>query len=330
MPENSSVIVSNSGMRIEQIVDEGKTEKGKLVGATGHWEDCAALMWETDMKKLGLEPYQGDAEWNKLVDSKGNRLYGTQKSMIGGIWLRWKKPIQGQVEDTTTSAELKASLLESVSVAVRPLDKIWNHPAVADLFLDGLLKKDTFHVPPGLVSFTSTVIFACSILESIVDPSKTDGLAQEERSAYTKTARACHDLLTFLTAIPGDSTADMINASLASAEKLFRRGAAIAGVTPHIEGTAPILGGREESFVKLISIVTAKIKDLKEGDIVMVPAGWLRTGGDSQIMVSNIPTYTFLSISAHILHSQDARLSEYRYPGLSAPSRSDRTPAVLD
>ena len=66
--------------------------QAKLVGIQGHWEDGAAQMWATEMKRLGLEPVQNDPEWCKLVDSKGARLYGTRKSLINGIWLKWKKP----------------------------------------------------------------------------------------------------------------------------------------------------------------------------------------------------------------------------------------------
>jgi hypothetical protein len=79
-------------MQIQQIVTEGEYEKGRLVGIIGHWEDGAALMWNTEMMSLGLTPFD-DAQWNTLTDSKGNRLQGTKKSIIGGIWLKWKKPL---------------------------------------------------------------------------------------------------------------------------------------------------------------------------------------------------------------------------------------------
>jgi hypothetical protein len=55
-------------------------------------------MWSTEMKRLGLEPVQNDPEWSKLVDSNGNRLYGTRKSLINGIWLKWKKPTHSVTE----------------------------------------------------------------------------------------------------------------------------------------------------------------------------------------------------------------------------------------
>ena len=72
--------------------------QAKLVGIQGHWEDGAATMWSTEMKRLGLEPVQNDPEWCKLVDSNGNRLYGTRKSLINGIWLKWKKPTHSVTE----------------------------------------------------------------------------------------------------------------------------------------------------------------------------------------------------------------------------------------
>ena len=78
------------GMRIEQIVAEGDYEKGRLVGIAGHWEDGAALMWNTEMARLGLTPFD-DPQWNKLSDSHGMQLRGTQKSIVGGIWMKWKQ-----------------------------------------------------------------------------------------------------------------------------------------------------------------------------------------------------------------------------------------------
>ena len=84
--------VTHAGMRIEQVVKEGDYEKGRLVGISGHWEDGAALMWETEMKRLELAPCD-DPQWSKLTDSKGKRLQGTQKSIVGGIWLKWKIPM---------------------------------------------------------------------------------------------------------------------------------------------------------------------------------------------------------------------------------------------
>ncbi len=38
-----------AGMRIEQIVTEGEYQKGRLIGI----EDGAALMWNTEMLRLG-------------------------------------------------------------------------------------------------------------------------------------------------------------------------------------------------------------------------------------------------------------------------------------
>jgi hypothetical protein len=275
------VIVGNSGMKIQGIVDEGRTERGKLVGIPGHWEDGAALMWDTVMKKLGLEPYKGDAQWNKLIDSRGNQLFGTQKSAIGGIWLRWKKPIQSNIDDSLASEDLKASLQENVSVAERSSDCVWNHEAVADLFLDGFLKKDFPRKPPGLVSFTSTVIFATTFLEDSVKEATTE----DERSACSKVLKACLDLLDLISFIPGESTGEMLHSAISKAEKLCRLGAAVAGVAAPADRITPIFGGREDDFLKLISQVVKLIKSLQEGDVALVPCGWLRKGGDSHMMV---------------------------------------------
>ena len=87
------LLLKRAGMRLEQFREDADGfVEARLVGIQGHWEDGAALMWATEMKKLGLEPPQNDPEWSQLCDSKGNQLYGTKKSRINGIWLKWKKP----------------------------------------------------------------------------------------------------------------------------------------------------------------------------------------------------------------------------------------------
>jgi hypothetical protein len=288
MPDISRAIVSN-GMEIEQIVDEGKTERGKLVGIPGHWEDGAAVMWETEMKRLGLEPYQGDADWNKLVDSRGNRLFGTQKSMLGGIWLRWKKPTESKVEDSNTAEDLLSALAQNVSLPERSASHVWNHSAAADLFFDGLLVKNTPRLPPGLVSFTSSVILAISTLEDLVSISDNT----TDKAAFSKTAKAYSDLLALVSLIPGESTAAMINSALSKAEVLLRQGAAATGATAARIPTAPVFGGREEDFLRLIENLVGRLKALREGDFVLVPCGWLRQGGDDHMMVSYIYIYNY-------------------------------------
>jgi hypothetical protein len=100
-------------MKVEQISREGDCEKGRLVGIAGHWEDGAALMWETEMKRQGLFPTD-DPQWSKLTDSKGNKLYGTQKFLVAGVWLKWKIPN----EDDT--AQRAADSNEEVNVAMTP------------------------------------------------------------------------------------------------------------------------------------------------------------------------------------------------------------------
>ena len=279
--QGKAIVGSGSYGRIEQIVDEGKTEKGKLVGSSGRLEDAAALMWDTEMKRLGLEPYQGDAEWNKLVDSKGNRLYGTQKSMMGGLWMRWKKPTQSKIDESSDPDDLKASLAQNVSVAERSSKYIWNHPAIADLFLDGLLSKSSSRAPPGLVSFTSSVILAVHVLEDMA----TGAQSPEEKVIFSKVAKAYSDLLATTSLIPGESTLETINSALASAEKMLRQGAAIAGVAPQIPTVTPVFAGREEDFLRLIERVVSRIKALQEGDLLLLPCGWLREAGDSQMLV---------------------------------------------
>mmetsp|Transcript_58844 Transcript_58844/g.155763 ORF Transcript_58844/g.155763 Transcript_58844/m.155763 type:complete len:213 (+) Transcript_58844:48-686(+) len=87
-----ALCLRRSGMRLEQFRESDGCIEAKLVGIQGHWEDGAAFMWSTEMKRLGLEPYLDDPEWNRLCDSQGNQLFGTRKSFVNGIWLKWKKP----------------------------------------------------------------------------------------------------------------------------------------------------------------------------------------------------------------------------------------------
>ncbi len=279
------MIVSNVGMRLEQIVDEGNTEKGKLVGIPGHWEDGAALMWDTEMKRLGLEPYKDDQEWNKLTDSKGNRLFGTQKSMMGGMWLRWKKPVQSNIEDVPTTVDFKTSMALSVQIAEKPSNFVWNHPAIPDLFFDGFLSENADHASPGLASLASSVVLTIHILEELVTSAYTD----QDKSACAAASKAFNDLLSFITAIPGESTGEMINASLASAEKMLRQGAALMGVVSRIEAAPPIFGGKEEDFHRLIEKIVHRVRALQEGEFTLIPCGWERNGGDSHALVRRAP-----------------------------------------
>ena len=70
------------------------------------------------MKRLGLEPVQNDPEWSKLVDSNGNRLYGTRKSLINGIWLKWKKP----THSVTELSDSEVQEAERYDAKVRPFE----------------------------------------------------------------------------------------------------------------------------------------------------------------------------------------------------------------
>ena len=84
--------ISGPGMRLEQFKEFEDSIEAKLTGLQGHWEDAAALMWSTDMKKMGLTPYRQDPDWNKVFDSKGNKVHGTKKTLLHGIWLKFEKP----------------------------------------------------------------------------------------------------------------------------------------------------------------------------------------------------------------------------------------------
>ena len=79
-------------MYLRGCTDKGSYCEGRLMGITGSWEDGAALYWSTRMVKLGLEPWIHSPGWNRLVDSSGTPLYGTKKSALQGIRLRWKRP----------------------------------------------------------------------------------------------------------------------------------------------------------------------------------------------------------------------------------------------
>jgi hypothetical protein len=117
----------DGGMRLEQFKEQDTCVEAKLVGIQGKWEDGAALMWATNMKKLGLEPYRDDPDWNNVVDSKGNKLYGTKRTMLGGLWLKFVKPPNWNA----TQVEVLSSLRQ-----LDPFRKIF------ELFNEGVLLMD--------------------------------------------------------------------------------------------------------------------------------------------------------------------------------------------
>ena len=118
---------SDSAMHLEQFTEYEKCVEAKLVGIQGRWEDGAALMWTTEMKRLGLEPYRDDPDYNNVVDSKGHRLYGTKKSILGGVWLKFVKPQNWNV----SQVEILVSLRQ-----LEPFKKIFQ------LFNEGVLLLD--------------------------------------------------------------------------------------------------------------------------------------------------------------------------------------------
>ena len=141
----------DGGMRLEQFNELDGCVEAKLVGIKGSWEDGAALMWSTQMKQLGLEPYRNDPEWNNLVDSKGNRLFGTKKSMLGGVWLKFVKPPNWNASKVEVLASLKqidpfkniftmfnegVLLLDEVDMLLHPLKSELNWPLGAKEALD--------------------------------------------------------------------------------------------------------------------------------------------------------------------------------------------------
>ncbi len=115
------------GMRLEQFREQGAYVDAKLVGIQGRWEDAAALMWSTEMKRLGLEPILDDPEWSRASDSKGNRLYGTKRSILGGVWLRFCKPPDWSADQVEILCNLRQ---------IGPIKKILS------LFRDGVLLLD--------------------------------------------------------------------------------------------------------------------------------------------------------------------------------------------
>ena len=141
----------DGGMRLEQFKEQDNFVEAKLVGIQGKWEDGAALMWATNMKKLGLEPYRDDPEWNNLVDSKGNRLYGTKKTMLGGLWLKFIKPPNWNASQVEVLASLRqldpfkkifelfhegVLLMDEVDLLLHPLKSELNWPLGAKEALD--------------------------------------------------------------------------------------------------------------------------------------------------------------------------------------------------
>ena len=280
-------------MHLEQFKEREFFIKAKLVGIQGHWEDAAALFWATEMKRLGREPYRDDPAWNKLVDSKGNQLYGTKKSRIHGMWLKWKKPLESSFAESTVSEELAAALNADVGRETEKSDvweedspgtsSIWNHPALEDFFLDGFFKPGSRPTPARgcVASFTSSVVLAMHIVEKMEGSpqhSATDGRAV----AAVHTALA--DLIATLGALPGPP--GLLNGAIALAGRFLPRGlAAAAGITAAAGGGSSAFGGRDEGLVAMIDRVVSRIRQLGDGDVCMAPAGWVREDGSGRILV---------------------------------------------
>ena len=131
---------SGAGMRLDQFKELQDSVEAKLVGVQGHWEDAAALMWSTDMKKMGFTPYRNDPDWNKLFDSKGNKLYGTKKSLLHGVWLKFLKPPNWNVDRMQVLSGLRQldpfkSILKIFNEGVLLLDEVdlLLHPLKSEL-----------------------------------------------------------------------------------------------------------------------------------------------------------------------------------------------------
>jgi hypothetical protein len=139
------------GMRLEQFTEYDLCVEAKLINIQGDWADGAALMWATEMKKLGLEPYRGDPDWNNVKDSKGRQLYGTKKTLLGGVWLKFEKPPNwnaSQVEVLVSLRQLEpfqkifhlfntgVLLLDEVDMLLHPLKSELNWPLGSKEALD--------------------------------------------------------------------------------------------------------------------------------------------------------------------------------------------------
>ena len=86
------------------------------------------------MKRLGLEPVQNDPEWSKLVDSNGTRIHGARKSLINGIWLKWKKP----TNSVTELGDLEMQEVERYDAKVGSV----SIPRLSKLMWHALLQED--------------------------------------------------------------------------------------------------------------------------------------------------------------------------------------------
>ena len=139
------------GLRLEQFREQDTSVEAKLVGIQGRWEDAAAQMWSTEMKRLGLEPVRDDAEWNKATDSKGSLLYGTKRSLLGGVWLKFSKPANWNADQVEILCNLRqigpiksilslfrdgVLLLDEVDLLLHPLKSELNWPLGSKEALD--------------------------------------------------------------------------------------------------------------------------------------------------------------------------------------------------
>ena len=169
----------------------------------------------------------------------------------------------------------------SKTLNIKSSKPIWHHPAVADLFFDGLADRTNRTVMAGISSLTSSSVLALHAIDDL-----SNQLSGAERDACVKAAKALGDMIGVLSTIPSPQT-DLLGASLATAEKFIRGGAALLGPAAAAAAAAagPLFGGADERLLQLVSTVTARIKALHPGEFCLIPAGWTRKSGPDHALV---------------------------------------------
>ena len=179
---------------------------------------------------------------------------------------------------------IKPSALSDV-LNKKSFNPIWHNPAVADLFFDGVAQRTNRTTDSGLASLASSAILAIQALDDL-----SNQLIGADRNACIKVAKALGEMLRLTSAIASPSAADLLGASLATAEKLLRVGAAVLGpaaaaAASAAAAAAPLLGGADDGLLRHIGDVTARVRGLAPGQFCLVPSGWTRKDGPDHALV---------------------------------------------
>jgi hypothetical protein len=172
---------------------------------------------------------------------------------------------------------------QSENAVKKRCNEAWHHPAVKDLFLDGLTNRGNC-TAPGIASFSSSAALAISVLDDLSN--QLDG---PDRDACAKASKSFSDMLSILSAIPTtDSGTNILGAAFAAAGSYLRTGAGVAALPAALAAAAaapPLFAGSDESLLRVIATVSARVRRLKPGEFCLIPVGWARKQRPDHILV---------------------------------------------